>query len=214
MNLITFELEGKNGFSKNPIYGFNNRYFAKPTSPSYFSVIFAQLLYYMFFARTDRFWDFWDFVFFCMFWTRCLRPDWSRIIQVIKLNHMSNPRLNPALWHIKIICIRTNNLGRYMENTMGNIERFVKFGDVFLCRGCNLNYLSLNEGSALTKSIITVNHHSSPCSIYSWLYSSVDSAPDSQPRGTGFESWKAIFFFFYFCTSDMYVFVFVCIGWM
>ena len=131
MNLITFELRAKNGFSKNPIYGFNNRYFAKPTSPSYFSVIFAQLLYYMFFARTGHFWDNWDFVFFRMFWTTCLRRDWSRIIWVIKSNHMSNPRLNPALWHIKIICIRTNNLGRYMENAIGNIERFVKFGDIF-----------------------------------------------------------------------------------
>ena len=78
MNWITWELQAKNGFSKNPIYGSNNRYFSKLTSPSYFSVIFVQLLYYMFFARTGQFWDNWDFVFFShvlddMFETR-LRP--------------------------------------------------------------------------------------------------------------------------------------------
>ena len=85
MNWITWELQAKNVFSKNPIYGSNNRYFSKLTSPSYLSVIFAQLLYYMFFARIDHFLDNWDFEFFFMFWTRCLRLDWSRVIWVIKL---------------------------------------------------------------------------------------------------------------------------------
>ena len=49
-----------------------------------------------------------------------------------------------------------------MENTMGNIERFVKFGDVFFyARDVILTivqfHMSLNEGSAKTKSIITAH---------------------------------------------------------
>ena len=48
-----------------------------------------------------------------------------------------------------------------MENSMGNIERFVKFGDFFYSGDVILtivqSHLSLNEGSAKAKSIITVH---------------------------------------------------------